>query len=185
MLEEALGKKPSVRSPAIVPPALKGMPQSWLQLAPAGSGATQTWRSRRAKYAHLPPITVTLCHGGKRAEVRVDECARAGDLTRDLVAGGPGEGLLEQLDIRSARLSTPRTTPRGVLHRVTGLLKKGAPMHVRTVLDEGGEYEVAATERELIVGSMEELMVGAPMRALGLGGDDSSDWSDDPDAEAV
>ena len=52
-----------------------------------------------------------------------------------------------------------------------------------TVLEEGGEYEVAATEREVLVGSMEELMVGAPMRALGLAGDDSSDWSDDPDAE--
>jgi hypothetical protein len=99
---------------------------------------------------------------------------------RDLLAGGPSEGLLERL-----QLSTPRSTPRmsGVQHRITGLLKKGAPMHVRAVLEEGGEYEVAATERELLVGSMEELMVGAPMRALGLAGDDSSDWSDDPDAE--
>ena len=117
-----------------------------------------------------------------RVEVRVDEVARAGDLLRDLAAGGPAEGVLEQLRLRPGGL-TPRSTPRGVIQSVTGLRKKGKPMHVRARLEEGGEYEVATTERELVVGSMEALMLEAPMRALGLCGDDSSDWSEDPDAE--
>jgi hypothetical protein len=187
LLDEALGRSPSHRAPAPATAPLKapaaassGPVVKGLTLAPSGGGASQTWKSRRAKYSHLPPITVTLYHANQRAEVRVDERTRCGDLMRDLLAGGPSDGLLERL-----QLAMPRSTPRmnGVQHRITGLLKKGTPMHVRTVLEEGGEYEVAATEREVLVGSMEELMVGAPMRALGLAGDDSSDWSDDPDAE--
>ena len=193
LLDEALGRSPSHRSNAATalpeaapsPGASSAPSVKALSLAPSAGGAAQTWKSRRAKYAHLPPITVTLYRGDARAEVRVDEAARCGDLMRDLLAGGPAGGILDRLG-----LSTPRSTPRvvtprstGVIHRITGILKKGAPMHVRAVLEEGGEYEIAVTERELLVGSMEELMVGAPMRALGLCGDDSSDWSDDPEAE--
>ena len=82
LLDEALGKKqPSARAPVAT-----GLPklQTTLgphHLAPSGAGGTQTWKSRRARYAHLPPITVTLCRNGNgdetretlRVEVRVDE----------------------------------------------------------------------------------------------------------------
>ena len=82
-------KAPAAASPG---PVVKG-----LTLAPSRGGASQTWKSRRAKYSHLPPITVTLYHANQRAEVRVDERTRCGDLMRDLLAGGPSDGLLERL----------------------------------------------------------------------------------------
>ena len=153
LLDEALGKKPI----ATGLPKLQ-TPQGPLHLAPSGSGGRQTWKSQRARYAHLPPITVTLWRNGSgdetreklRVEVRVDEVARAGDLLRDLAAGGPAEGVLEQLRLRPGGL-TPRSTPRGVIQSVTGLRKKGKPMHVRARLEEGGEYEVATFISELLL----------------------------------
>ena len=118
LLDEALGRSPSHRSNAATPlpeaatsPGASSAPSvKALSLAPSAGGAAQTWKSRRAKYAHLPPITVTLYRGDARAEVSVDEAARCGDLMRDLLAGGPAGGILDRLG-----LSTPRSTPRASL----------------------------------------------------------------------
>lgn len=195
LLAEALGtspKKPAkqlftgapmapLSVPSMVPPSPSGPPQ----MAPTATGASRCWKSRRAIYAHLPPITVNLISaGGGRQELRVDAQARAGDLMRDLCSGGPQRGLLERV-LGVPEVHTPRRTPRAVVQaalRITGLVHRGEPLHNRHRLEEGGEYEVATTERGAEEGIAEDMLAGAAA-ALGVVDADSSDWSDDDDDE--
>ena len=197
-LSEALHGAPRPKSSS--PPAAP-------TVAPLGTGAGRCWKSRRAKYAHLPPITIQLIHAWGsngsttvREELRVDQFARAGDLSRDLCAGGPSVGLLERL----LGLPTPPTTPRGKsnrpLVRVAGIARIASTgnggsgdhptvrsttlLHARERLEEGGEYAVEAIERDALDASPDDRLV-AGAAALGVTPCDSSDWSDDPDAEPL
>lgn len=132
------------------PPARKtGKETSSPPVAPSGGGGSRRWRSRRAKYAHLPPITITLkmappstrditaeLRDGPREELRVDEFARCKDLVRDLATGGPEPSVRNNLGVTRAL-------------KVTGLSSNGAPVPSDAQLEEGTTYEVHCVDRSL------------------------------------
>ena len=152
-------------------------------IAPEASHmAARVWKSRRAKYSHLPPVTIKLVYDGAEEEVRVDAVARCGDVLRDLASGGPATGIYGRLGLgTSPRKGTPRRGREGsspCVH-VTGLQRRGSALHLREVLEEGEAYELVIERPvavDLATDAAQQLVAGTAA-ALGVA-EDSSDWSD-------
>ena len=149
--------------------------------------AARVWKSRRAKYAHLPPITIFIVHGGARVEVRVDAVARCGDLIRDLRSGGPSDSIFAQLNLGSPpRRGTPRHGHSfGVSSaRAVGLQRKARVLHVRDVLEEGSDYALVMESTRDLADDAAQALVAGTAAALGVA-EDSSDWSENEDVEPL
>lgn len=151
--------------------------------------AARVWKSRRAKFSHLPPITIKLVHAQARAEVRVDAVARCGDLVRDLAVGGPSDTLYSQLNLgQPPRRGTPRqgASLGAASGRVVGLRRKAAHdmMHPRDALEEGGDYVLVIDSGRDLADDAARALVAGTAAALGVA-EDSSDWSDNEDVEPL
>ena len=197
LLAEAMGAGLKMVRTSSEAPSMPCKPTATLvstqpSFAPEADGAAaRVWKSRRAKYSHLPPITVKLLHEGAVEEVRVDECARSGDLLRDLSAGGPSLGLFTRLGLGSSpRKGTPRSgraaaelAPRV---RIIGLVLRARPtamLPARTTLEEAGEYQLVVERLDLADDAAQELVAGTAA-ALGVA-EDSSDWSENEEQEPL